>query len=332
MSTRSKPASSWARENRRTYSRSITGPAVCRISDWSRVLIMPMNSTGIGSVLPHGPGEQLDSPGSPRLVSQIKTTGQLGNARQVRAPGPASAAARSGYPRGVHPGFTVASLQPAARACEDAVMTWVDLEGAVNVRDLGGLPTEDGGETVAGRLLRSDNLKDLSPSDVATLVGEFGVTTVVDLRSTHELTAEGPAPLDAVDGVRHVHHPVLPERGESTDIVAAALLSRREQDESRYPDDPAAGHYLGYLEDRPDQVTGALRTIAHAPGPALVHCAAGKDRTGVVAALALSVAGVQREAIVADYAATGERVEAILRRLRSSPTYRADLDGKPAIV
>jgi protein-tyrosine phosphatase len=211
-------------------------------------------------------------------------------------------------------------------------MPWIDLEGAVNVRDLGGLPTEDGGETVAGRLLRSDNLQDLSPSDVATLVGEFGVTTVVDLRSTHELAAEGPAPLDAVDGVRHVHHPVLPERGESTDIVAAALLSRREQDQSRYPDDPAAGHYLGYLEDRPDQVTGALRTIARAPGPALVHCAAGKDRTGVVIALALSVAGVRPAAIIADYAATGERVELILDRLRSSATYKADIDGKPAIV
>jgi protein tyrosine/serine phosphatase len=205
-------------------------------------------------------------------------------------------------------------------------MPWIDLEGAVNVRDLGGLPTEDGGETVAGRLLRSDNLQDLSPSDVATLVGEFGVTTVVDLRSTHELTAEGPAPLDAVDGVRHVHHPVLPERGESTDIVAAALLSRREQDESRYPDDPAAGHYLGYLEDRPDQVVAALRSIAGSAGAALVHCAAGKDRTGVLVAVALTAVGVPAEVVVADYAATGERTEQILDRLRRSPTYADDIN------
>jgi protein-tyrosine phosphatase len=211
-------------------------------------------------------------------------------------------------------------------------MRWIDLEGAVNVRDLGGLPTQDGGTTVAGRLLRSDNLQELSAADIATLVGDLGLTTVVDLRSSHELAAEGPAPLDAVDGVRHVHHPVLPELGESTDIVAAALLSRRDQDRSRYPGDPAAGHYLGYLEDRPDQITGALRTIAHAPGPVIVHCAAGKDRTGVVVALALSVAGVEPAAIVADYAATGERVEAILDRLRSSQTYRSDLEGKPAVV
>ena len=211
-------------------------------------------------------------------------------------------------------------------------MPWIELEGAVNVRDLGGLPTTDGGVTVAGRLLRADNLQDLSPADIATLVGGIGLTTVVDLRSTHELTAEGPAPLDAVDGVRHVHHPVLPELGDSTDVVAAALLSRRRQDRSLYPEDPAAGHYLGYLEDRPDQVTGALRTIAHAPGPALVHCAAGKDRTGVVIALALSASGVEPAAVVADYAATGQRIEAILDRLRSSQTYKADIEGKPAAV
>ena len=211
-------------------------------------------------------------------------------------------------------------------------MSWIDLQGAVNVRDVGGLPTENGGETIRGRLLRADNLQELTPADIAILVGDIGVTTVVDLRSSHERAAEGPAPLDAVNSVRHVHHPVLPELAAATDVVAAALLTRADQDRSRYPADPAAGHYLGYLEDRPDQVTAALRTIAQSPGPALVHCAAGKDRTGVVVALALSAASVSRAAIVADYAATGERVEAILGRLRSSRTYAADLDGKPAIV
>ena len=66
-------------------------------------------------------------------------------------------------------------------------MAWIDLEGAVNVRDVGGLPTVDGGETVYGRLLRSENLQELTTDDVAMLVGELGVTTVVDLRSTVEL-------------------------------------------------------------------------------------------------------------------------------------------------
>jgi protein-tyrosine phosphatase len=209
-------------------------------------------------------------------------------------------------------------------------MAWIELEGAVNVRDLGGLPTSDGRRTAAGRLLRADNLQELSPSDVAKLVRDIGVTTVVDLRSSNELKSEGPAPLDAVAGVRHAHHPVLPERGTNTDMIAEALLTMADRDKSRYPDDPVCGHYLGYLEDRPDQIVAALRSIAHTQGAALVHCAAGKDRTGVVVALALTVAGVRPEDVVDDYAASGDRAEAIVARLRRSRTYASDMDSKPA--
>ena len=209
-------------------------------------------------------------------------------------------------------------------------MAWIELEGAVNVRDLGDLPTEDGQKTIRARLLRADNLQELSAADITKLVRDIGVTTVVDLRSPNELAAEGPAPLDAVAGVRHVHYPVLPEVGTSTDVIADALLARDRQDKSRYPRDPVCGHYLGYLEDRSDQVAGALRSIAHAKGAALVHCAAGKDRTGVVVALALTVAGVPAPAVVADYAATGERTEAIMARLRRSRLYARDIDSRPA--
>src|ERR1700746_3427545 len=118
------------------------------------------------------------------------------------------------------------------RVCQGGVMPWIDLEGAVNVRDLGGLPTDDGGQTAAGRLLRADNLQELSPSDVSRLVHDIGLTTVVDLRSSAELASEGPAPLDAVPAVRHVHHPVVPEIGEATDVVAEALLLKKMQDRS----------------------------------------------------------------------------------------------------
>ncbi len=207
-------------------------------------------------------------------------------------------------------------------------MPWIELEGAVNVRDLGGLPAGNGGRTASDRLLRGDNLQELTPSDIARLVQDIGVTTIVDLRSTAELTSEGPAPLDSVAGVRHAHHPVLPEQGAATDVVADVLLTRADQDRSRYPGDPVTGHYLGYLEDRPDQVVGALRSIASSPGAALVHCAAGKDRTGVVVAVALTAVGVPAEVVVADYAATGERTEQILDRLRRSPTYAADINSK----
>ena len=209
-------------------------------------------------------------------------------------------------------------------------MPWIELDGAVNVRDMGGLATQNGDLTVRGRLLRGDNLQELSAADVARLVDDIGLTTVVDLRSTAELTAEGPAPLQAVGSVRHVHLPVLPEQGSATDMVADALLTREDADRSRYPADRMTGHYLGYLEDRPEQVVAAVRTIASSGGPVLVHCAAGKDRTGVVVALALSAVGVRPEAIVADYAATGERTGALLERLRRSRTYADDINSKPA--
>jgi len=67
---------------------------------------------------------------------------------------------------------------------------WIELDGAANVRDLGGLATQDGGETVAGRLLRGDNLQELSPADVARLIGEIGLTTVVDLRRSPTYAAD----------------------------------------------------------------------------------------------------------------------------------------------
>jgi protein-tyrosine phosphatase len=204
-------------------------------------------------------------------------------------------------------------------------MPWIELDGAVNARDLGGLPAGDGRRIAPRTLLRSDNLQDLSPADVRKLVGDFGLSTVVDLRSNKEAEAEGPSPLDAVPSVRHLRLSVLPELGERTDVVAEALLLKRERDQSRYPDDVMCGHYLGYLEDRPDAVVGAVRAIAEAPGAVIVHCAAGKDRTGVVTALALTAVGVPAEDVVTDYAATAEKIEAILRRLMKSVTYAGDL-------
>jgi protein tyrosine/serine phosphatase len=211
-------------------------------------------------------------------------------------------------------------------------MPWIDLDGAVNARDLGGLPTEDGAATAPGRLLRSDNLQELTPADVRRLVRDIGVTTVVDLRSSSELAAEGPAPLDAVAGVRHAHHPLTPETALAAETAAEALQvwqARRERERTQFPDDPVIGRYLGYLEFRPDQVTGALRSIAQDPGAAIVHCAAGRDRTGVIVALALTAAGVRPEAVIADYVATGDRAAAILDRIRRSSTYDWDVDRMP---
>lgn len=138
----------------------------------------------------------------------------------------------------------------------------------------------------------------------------------MDLRSGVEVEAEGEGPLFARADVRH--RSLYPEKGTYTDVV----IGEHDAD-----DNPYVRYYLAYLRDRPDSFVGALNDIAEGPGPVVVHCAAGKDRTGMVVALALSAVGVERAAIVADYARTGERIGPIMARLRASETYRTDLEG-----
>jgi protein-tyrosine phosphatase len=228
---------------------------------------------------------------------------------------------------------------------------WIDLDGTVNARDTGGLPTASGQLTVSHRLLRSDNLQDLSEPDISRLVGEFGLRDIVDLRTPNEVDGEGPGPIIGHSEVVVHNLSLYVQGGRRTDVEADALTGADAEkptpttppnvDESTVlpwqgrPDEwvegsPAVGFYLRYLVDRPDSVLEALRVIAHSAGSTLVHCAAGKDRTGVVVALALEVVGVPRDIVVADYAATGEKLELILTRLRGTETYRADLDARPA--
>ena len=217
---------------------------------------------------------------------------------------------------------------------------WLRLDGTTNTRDLGGLPTADGGRTLPGRILRSDNLQTLSADDVRRLVDELGLTQVIDLRTTAEILLEGRGPLRDVPGVVHRHFSLLPERGHHTDVFAVeeddleldlpagwadSLLPRQvaEHDEG---ESPAVRSYLGYLGQRADNVVEALRAIASVrSGASVVHCAAGKDRTGVVCALALAVAGVPHEEIVADYAMTADVIDALVAKLAASPTYAEDM-------
>jgi protein-tyrosine phosphatase len=209
---------------------------------------------------------------------------------------------------------------------------WIDLDGAVNARDVGGLPLADGSGAIAPRrLLRSDNLQDLTPRDVATLVDDHGLRAVVDLRTGAEVRLEGPGPL--MDEARVVveHRSLYPEAGERTDAIQADTIvpwQNGDHGADLPGETPTVRTYFGYLERRPDSIVAALRTIASLPddgGAALIHCAAGKDRTGLVVALALEIAGVDREAIIADYALTSERIDQIVRRLASTPTYAQDM-------
>jgi protein-tyrosine phosphatase len=215
---------------------------------------------------------------------------------------------------------------------------WLRLDGTTNTRDLGGLPTHDGGTTVSGRVLRSDNLQTLTEADLRRLVDEVRLREVIDLRTTAEVLLEGRGPLRAVPGVTHRHFTLLPERGHHTDVFAVeeaevpdlpadwaeSLLPRQvaEHDEG---EPPAVRSYLGYLAHRPENVLGALRAISAGTGAAVVHCAAGKDRTGVVAMFTLAAAGVPAEEIVADYALTAEVIDALVAKLAASPTYAEDM-------
>lgn len=214
---------------------------------------------------------------------------------------------------------------------------WIEMDTLVNLRDVGGTPTTDGDLIPAGRLLRSDNLQDLTPADI-TRLGELGVSDVIDLRSQYEVRLEGPGPLTRETWVRIHHHSLLQEAGwgigedkgvDRRDLAPDEALPWVDLKPSVEAANETVATYLSYVIDRGDSVVAALRTIAEASGAALVHCAAGKDRTGTIVALALSLAGADPEAIAADYAATTERIQAILDRLMATTTYAENLRDRP---
>lgn len=172
-------------------------------------------------------------------------------------------------------------------------------DGLLNVRDLGGHPTEDGGETRFGEIVRADTVRRLSEDGWQALL-DYGIRTIVDLRTDGELQADPPAKLP----VTAVHVPFL----EEDDRVF------REVDEaaSAAPDQAASTRavYLLFLERFRSNVAAAITAIAEAPeGGVVVHCMGGKDRTGLATALLLRMSGVGIDEIAADYALSEERLK-----------------------
>lgn len=200
----------------------------------------------------------------------------------------------------------------------DLAPQWIALDGAANARAV-----------VPGVLLRSDNLQSLTERDVRILLDGHGVEVVIDLRTDVEVRREGPSPIAREPSVGVEYRSLYPDSGGNTDIELHTLKPWRRSPEEEPPGEPRVVQaYLSYLGSRPDSIVGSIRTIARAQRAVLVHCAAGKDRTGVVVALALDAAGIDRRAVVADYLASRERIEAIMERLLSSSTYRAELEGQ----
>jgi protein-tyrosine phosphatase len=193
---------------------------------------------------------------------------------------------------------------------------WIELEGAVNVRAL-----------ADGVLLRSDNLQDLTEADVRRLVEDEGVRTVIDLRTEVEVELEGEHALHRDDRVDVQHHSLYPSQG-NTDVDADWIAPWGDGAGAEH-EDPTVAAYLGYLERRPDSIVAALRAIATTDGAVLVHCAAGKDRTGTVCALALAAAGRPDEEVVEDYLATRGRIELIMARLAATSTYAREIHPDP---
>ncbi|MFC4668111.1 tyrosine-protein phosphatase [Seohaeicola nanhaiensis] len=179
-------------------------------------------------------------------------------------------------------------------------MRHLSITGAHNVRDLGGYRTAGGLILPWRRFLRADSLHRLEPGEDRRLLDE-GLTTVIDLRTPTEL-AEAPNPFANRTDVDFHNLPLF-------DDLAPASLGQAEATS----DDPLLDFYIAALHQRRAAIRNILGTMSEArEGAILFNCTAGKDRTGIVAALLLGLAGVGREDIIADYALSADLISKLV--------------------
>ncbi len=180
----------------------------------------------------------------------------------------------------------------------------IRLDGCCNFRDLGGYRTADGCTVRTGRLFRADGPRALSLADAVTLNG-LGLATVIDLRTGTEADEHGRY-ASFVTGATEYHLPMtdrLPDSDELTGWANPKVV---------------AAHYRELLNDGHEAICEVLAILTDPSSyPVLLHCSAGKDRTGVVSAIILGMLGVPDDSIIADYALSGPAmvhfVDSILR-------------------
>ncbi|MFT4864019.1 MAG: protein-tyrosine phosphatase [Ilumatobacter sp.] len=201
----------------------------------------------------------------------------------------------------------------------------VPLESVFNFRDLGGYVLGNGQTTEWGRLFRADGLSRLNDSDI-NVVDALGIRTVVDLRTSKELVERGSFPVAKYPVA--FHH---------LSIIDATWT------EVGVPDFPATEQggidfliwaYRDMLAQGADRFAQAIATLAvPGSGPAVFHCAAGKDRTGILAALILGGLGVDHEVIVEDYGLTRAGMDRMRTWLAEhAPESAAEMTSRPQMM
>lgn len=194
---------------------------------------------------------------------------------------------------------------------------WIPLEGSRNFRDLGGYTNREGRRVRWRHLFRADALGTLSDGDVQRVRGELGVRTVVDLRHARECALKGTAAFADGETVRLHHLPL-----NRTDVP----------DDDPLPEmDDLGAVYLWISRGVGPVLARVMQCIAADDAvPLVFHCAAGKDRTGIIAAVLLELLGVPDEVIVADYALTELVGQDIRPEDRAAVFHAYQQDGPPA--
>jgi len=197
-------------------------------------------------------------------------------------------------------------------------MTAVELEGAFNVRDLGGLRTRDRRRTKHGLIYRGDSLDTITPGDARILFDKLGIGTIVDLRTKAETELSGL---------------LFPVPRYRFSVLAEGRLGR----EPFPSDDPAelAKVYLSNLVGGRAAVRGTFGVIAeNLPNgvATLFHCAAGRDRTGIIAALLLGLVGVTDGQIAMDYVQSNRNARRVTKKLAENPLYANHETRRPEVI